>query len=127
MTASNAATAGGSALGSWFDDFLRMATGALLGFGISCDLEACSRSVVGTGTGCVGVLTGSDVVRDGEIGLGVDVTCCLSRPFHGNGFVFFLVPFSSQVSIGGAAEYLKDLGTIIFTPNLITAGEDRLV
>ena len=114
MTASNAATAGGSAVGSWFDGFLLIDTGVLLTFGISCTFVACSRSTVGTGTGCVGICTGSETVREGEIGRGADVIWLGCRILR-SGFAFLAALFSSQVaSIGGAAEYLNDLGTIIF-------------
>jgi hypothetical protein len=76
----------------------------------------CVRSGVGTDIGCVGVRTGSVFVRAGETGLGADVTRSRSIRFR----IIFLampvpapLPFSSHVSIGGAAVYMNDRGTII--------------
>jgi hypothetical protein len=110
VTASKAATAGGSALGSWLDGFFPVVCAVLLTGGMLFASAGRLRSGLGTDTGCVGIRAGSVIVRAGDGGLGVDV----SRVFGAmllRGLV--LTSFSSSDCIGGAAVYLNDLGTII--------------
>lgn len=110
MTASKAATAGGSAFGSWFDGFLPIVGALLLIGGMLFVSVVEARSGLGTDTGCVGSLAGSVIVRAGERGLGAEVNCVLGATF----FREIVLPFfSSSDSIGGAAVYLNALGTII--------------
>lgn len=77
-----------------------------------CGPADCVRSGVGTATGLEGTRTGSVVVRAGGDGINADSLSAFGEAFRGT---FRCPVFSSKVLLGGEEEYLKALGTIIFT------------